>query len=274
MALIRVVEIDSYPVKLLKQDISVLNTPTMFNGEKLLHPLVTKLVTTQVTKSGKHGKPFVQTNTSMFYLPDFVPGALEDLQEAERFDMKHDGSCGYLLRDETEGKFIPYARFDVRKQKDGFPDVPKDGIPCEPMPTNPDATHWPHFVPCASKPNDYKWYLHAFKLAEQSGKLDHLKQSFTVEYMGKKFNYKPCDGVEQDATIVPHGLVTLEIPKELRTYEGFKKILKAFPFMEGIIVRGKNHIWKMRREMFHDEHDELKWPSESVEKISEQVMFV
>lgn len=281
MTTLRSIEIDGKCVKLIQEDIMTLNTfiknhdpCTMFNGQKLLHPFVTKTITKQITKQGKGNKQIVQTVTDMIYTPEIVPEALYDLQNAIRFDMKHDGSCGFLLWDEKKEEYIPYCRFDVRKEHGAFPDVPKDGIPCEPMPTDPEATHWPHFVPCASKPKDYKWYLHAFEQAIKSGKLDRLSKSFTVEYMGKKFNYKPCDGVEQDAVIVPHGLITLDIPVELRTFDGFKKIMEAFPFMEGIIIRGKKKLWKVRRELFTNDNQKLKWPSDSTEKISELVMFV
>jgi len=273
MATLRTIDIEGKCVKLAQHDIMTLNTSTMFNGQKLLHPFVTKTITKEITKQGKGNKQIIQTVTDMVYTPEITPDALYDLQHAVRFDMKHDGSCGFLLWDVDKKEFIPYARYDVKKQNSTFPDVPKDGIPCESMPTDPDATHWPHFVPCSSKPKDYKWYLHAFEQAKKSGKLDRLSNSFTVEYMGKKFNYKPCDGVEQDAVIVPHGLVTLDIPVELRTYDGFKKIMEAFPFMEGIIIRGKEKLWKVRRELFSNEDIKLKWPSGSTEKISELVMF-
>lgn len=273
MATLRTVEINEKCVKLLQHDITSLNTSTMFNGQKLLHPFVTKMITKEIIKQGKGNKQIVQTVTDLVYTSDIVPEALDDLQNAIRFDMKHDGSCGFLLWDREKREFIPYCRYDVKKEHNTFPDGPKDGIPCEPMPTDPEATHWPHFVPCASKPKDYKWYLHAFEQAKKSGKLDKLSSSFTVEYMGKKFNYKPCDGVEQDAVIVPHGLITLEIPVELRTYDGFKKIMEAFPFMEGIIIRGKEKLWKIRRELFSSDDHKLKWPSNSMEKISELVML-
>ena len=92
--------------------------------------------------------------------------------------------------------------------------------------------------------------------------------------MGKKFNYKPCDGVDLDAAIVPHGLVTVDIPDELRTPEGIRAVLETLDFMEGMIVYGKNHIWKIRREMFVTGDQKLKWPSDSKEKVSEQVMLV
>ena len=204
----------------------------------------------------------------------FLPEAVEDLQTA-KFEKKHDGSCGYIKFDSETNEFIPCARFDVKRDKDGsFKAVPPNAIPCEPMPTAAEATHWPHFVPCSSDPKAYKWYIHAFELAKKSGKLDGLKKSFTCEYMGKKFNYKPCDGVEQEAAIVPHGLVTIDIPQELRTPEGIMAVLQELDFMEGLVVYGKNHIWKIRREMFVDGDNKLKWPSDSKVKVSEQVMLV
>jgi len=274
MSLICSTKIDGKVVELLKQNHTILNKRQLtFNGQKLLHPFVTKIINKQITKTGKGNKPVIQNFTEMIYLPEYLPEALGDILKAVRFEMKVDGSCGFLYWNPATDEFVPYCRLDIRKEKGGFPDVPKNGIPCEPMPTDPNATHWPHFVPCSNDPKGYKWYIHAFEQAKKSGKLDIIFNSFTVEYMGKKFNYKPCDGVDQDAVIVPHGLVTLEIPIELRNYNGFRKIFEEFSFMEGIIVYGEKQVWKIRREMFSDDAGKLKWPSDSTEKISEQVMF-
>ena len=120
----------------------------------------------------------------------------------------------------------------------------------------------------------YKWHLHAFGLLVKSGKLEGIKKSFTCEYMGKKFNYKKSDGVNEDGVIVPHGLVSLTVPVELRTVDGFKQILEQIPFIEGLIVHGKDDIvWKIRRDMYHNGSKRMEWPSESERQISELVML-
>lgn len=262
-------------VELLMHPVNTLKDRQQFSGQKLLHPLKTKTVITVMKHVGKNNKEFTREVKEMVYEPEFVPEAEYDIKNATRFEMKHDGSCGYIFWDVEAQSFVPYARYDVKREKDGqFKSVPPNAIPCEPQPTSDDATHWPHFVPCSNDPKAYKWYIDAFTKMLASGKLDGLKTSFTCEYMGKKFNYKPCDGVELDAAIVPHGLVTIDIPVELRTPDGLMAVLEAFPFMEGIVIYGKDHVWKVRREMFMKGSHKLQWPSDSKEKISEMVMLV
>ena len=121
MATLRTIDIEGKCVKLAQHDIMTLNTSTMFNGQKLLHPFVTKTITKEITKQGKGNKQIIQTVTDMVYTPEITPDALYDLQHAVRFDMKHDGSCGFLLWDVDEKEFIPYARYDVKKQNSTFP---------------------------------------------------------------------------------------------------------------------------------------------------------
>ena len=248
-SVLKIIEIDGQEVKMTKQPTEILNTRTNFNGQKLFHPFET----TNVVKIGKNNK---QT-TELVYSNVFKDDAQDDIINAVRIDMKHDGSCGFLFFDDVKKQFVPYTRYDVKRNKDGkFSESPKNSIPCEPKPDddNAEATHWPHFVPVhdeSGKPQaQYKWNIHAFDNAVKSGKLENIQQSFTVEYMGKKFNYKPCDGVEMDGVIVPHGLITFDIPVELRTYDGFKKIFDKFDCIEGLVVYGKKNIWKIRREMF------------------------
>lgn len=246
-----------------------------FNGQKLHHPFETITTVKTVPCFDRQKRASSRNITEMHYEMAVVHEAVEDLQTAT-FEMKHDGSCGYIEYNPEKNEYIPYARYDVKRdpKTKQFKTPPENAIPCEPQPTTADATHWPHFVPCSSDPKAYTWYLHAFELAKKSGKLDSTKKSFTCEYMGKKFNWKPCDGVDLDAAIVPHGLVTIDIPAELRTPEGIRAVLQELDFMEGMIVYGKNHTWKIRREMFVVGDHKLKWPSDSKVKISEQVMIV
>lgn len=269
MTAIKTIQISGYNINLIINPISIISSKKLFTGQKLLHPYKIKNVEKLCNERQR------RTINVSSYADEFVPDAVNDMINATTFEMKHDGACGYILWDPATQTFLPYTRYDVKKGSNGkFANIPADAIPCEPMPTNHEATHWPHFVPCNKNPKAYKWHIVAFNLMTQSGKLNGIETSFTCEYMGKKFNYKKCDGVEMDAVIVPHGLVTLEIPIELRTPIGFKQILEAFDFMEGIVVYGKDNVWKIRREMFCNENERLKWPSDSNEKISEKVMLV
>lgn len=248
-----------------------------FNGQKLLHPFVTDFVEVSVESvNQKTGKKNVRKFKEMVYTDKFVSEeAKNDLENALFFEMKHDGSCGYVRF--VDGKYVPYARYDVKKGKDGFGPSPADSLPCEPMPTDEQATHWPHFVPCFSSPSAYKWHLEAFNKMMESGvlqKLEGQEVSFTCEYMGKKFNYKSTDPVEAEAVVVPHGLVTFDLPRELRSYQGLLALFKAFPTVEGVVVYGSNNTWKVRRSQFLDESKPLEWPNSYSKSLSQLVALV
>lgn len=257
-----------------------------FLGQKLHHPFKTREIDGKYSYWDSKAKKTVTKKTKeLVYTEDFLSDEVcDDILNATRFEMKHDGSCGYILYDEQTNKFVPYARYDVKKDKEGnFKSSPENSIPCEEKPTDPNATHWPHFVLCLpdeqNKRLDYKWHVNAFNLmmnSEKFKKLNELdssqKKSFTCEFMGKKFNWKKADSIEDDAVIVPHGLIEFKIPIELRNYNGFLQIFSEIDYIEGLIVHGKNKIWKIRREMFMGNNNEkLLWPDKGERKMSEIV---
>lgn len=186
----------------------------------------------------------------------------DDIMQATEFQLKHDGACGYIMY--KDGVWEPWTRFDIKKHKKG----PKQGqwkrepephwIACSPKPTDPNATHWPHFRPCSDDPKGYKWQLDAFKKAKD--KFEGTR-SFTCEYMGTKSNGKASDPITHDCVIVPHGTIYVDVPVELRTAQGMKAMFKVFP-VEGLIAHTPNKIYKIRREMFHDGTDrqDFMWP--------------
>ncbi len=145
-----------------------------------------------------------------FVVSGFTVNSSEDMatiiSETTRFDVKHDGSCGALVWDPIEQKYVLFARFDIKKKNGVFSPpigtVQKDGknvqveldtsawIPCEPKPTD-DATHWPHFRPCHEDKAAYKWYIDAFE--DSQSFISTMSPSVygnivTIEYMGPKFN--------------------------------------------------------------------------------------
>lgn len=256
-----------------------------FNGQKLHHPFKTNEIDDTYTYwDSKKRKNITKPCKELVYADEFLSEeSKDDIQNASRIEMKHDGSCGFILYDEQSGKFVPYTRYDMKKDKDGnFKEIPKDAILCEEKPTDPSATHWPCFVPVLpdgdNKKQEYKWQQQAFELMTRSARFDNdkVKFSFTCEYMGKKINWKKSDPIDEDAVIVPHGLIEFNIPIELRNYEGFRKIFEKIDYIEGFIVHGKEHIWKIRREMFLDqshghESKKLKWPSSGERKLSDIV---
>jgi hypothetical protein len=281
---IKTIIVNGLDVIVSKQPFSVLSKRNKFNGQKIFHPFKTMTVSKVSARSGKTVVPGTMGSSAQraptaqnefIYTNQFDEEFQKDIRNGRQVSMKHDGGCGFLFWDTDALDHIPYRRLDIKKNDSGkFPDPPKGAILCEPRPTHPDATHWTVFVRCTAEEKSDKWIMEAFKLAKQSGKLEGINQSFTVEFMGKKFNYKPCDGVDVDAAIVPHGLVTLDIPDALFTYEGILQILEALPFMEGLIVHGAEHVWKIRRDMFYDGKDRLPWPTKSTEQISMQVALL
>lgn len=224
----------------------ILNNKSTFTGNKLHHPFE------QI--KGKNGTHYTKEFTSN--------DVDDDISNAVRFEIKHNGCCGYIKYDKDTQSFIPMTRYDIKENKStgDFSSPNSDWIPCEEKPSKSEfvkgvSRHWPHFRSCLEKgkEKDYGYQLEAFNMAIKSGKLDNIKESFTCEYMGKKINYDNMDPIEQNALIVPHGSYTIDIPNHLRNYEGFKKVLIAIPDIEGIIVHGKSGtLYKIRRNMYDD----------------------
>ncbi len=215
---------------------------TEFNGQKMMHPFQTQTVKGQKSWDNK-----------MNYIADEIEGT--NLSECERFDIKHDGSCGALVWNHSKNEYEPFARFDVKKKDNTFklPECDTSRwIQCEEMPTSEEASHWPHFRPIYEDPKTYKWYINAF---ENSPKIKEMKPEVygnivTIEYMGKKFNGKPEDPIQKECGIVIHGSLRLSIPPALRNYEGFRKIFSVLP-IEGLVAypEGKPPM-KIRAELF------------------------
>jgi hypothetical protein len=194
----------------------------------------------------------------------------EMLRETTVFHVKHDGSCGALVFEEGEWK--PYARFDVTRDKKtgefAKEKIKARWIKCEDEPdVKGDNVHWPHFRPCDEDPKAYKWYIEAFNKAKHYiEKMDPSVYGHivSIEYMGKKFNWKDSDPIEENGVIVLHGSLTIEVPEGLRNFNGLQKILEEFPVIEGIVVYPpEGQPMKIRREIF----DGLKWPAEKPEYL-------
>ena len=206
----------------------------------------------------------------MHYKMEFVSDVVkQQIEDCTRFDIKHDGSCGALVLE--NGKYVPYARFDIKKdKKTGRFEMPKcytsKWIPCEEEPIEEEATHWPHFRPCADDEKAYKWYIKAFTNASESISKMDKNGIITVEYMGKKFNGKASDPINNndsdDIGIVIHGTLGLNIPKELRNVNGFNAIFEALPVIEGIVAYpSDSNPMKIRAELFEG----LSWGNLSSE---------
>lgn len=218
--------------------------PTRFNGQKLLHPLKTH---TEII--GRQQK--------LLYDYEYVSDEVASLmRNTSIYGVKHDGACGALVWNDVTGYEI-YTRFDI-KYRDGKFETDKDTsrwIPCEECPTDPWATHWPHFRPCSEDDKAYKWQIKAFEQV-----VDKIKtmspivfgKIVTLEFMGKKFAGKDEDQLPRECEIVLHGTLILDIPPELRTPTGFYDILEVLP-IEGLVAYPKDsQPLKIRKDLFRD----------------------
>jgi uncharacterized protein YegP (UPF0339 family) len=247
-----------YNVNLVKRNILDIG---QFKGQKMFHLFETESHDVINTSTKKK-------STIINYIkPEEASKINELLKKTTRFDIKSDGSCGALLWSDSEYK--PYARFDIKKNKEGqfvSPLKNSNWLPCEDMPTDTKATHWTHYRLCSEDKGAYKWYIKAFDIASKSGKLKQYEESkmpLSVEYMGKKFNWNHSDSVEDDALIVIHGSIGFEIPVKLRTYEGIRLIFETVPTIEGIVAYTDDGIFKIRRNMY----ESLSWPGEAKEFV-------
>lgn len=265
--LLKEFDIDGYIVTLTKIPVlDAINNQSNFFGQKMHHPFTTGKFTKE--HNGRSYQKYVYLNT-------FINEQVEqDIKNAIRFEIKHDGSCG-LIKDN-----IPFARYDVTRNKTGdFIPTPStmELIPCEPKPTSPDATHWPHFRDCRDEmtKNGYKWHISAFnKFIQENPQVANVGKSFTCEFMGKPFNHKISDPMPCEKIVV-HGSICIDIPIPLRTFDGLTKIIKNMPYSEGIIVHTSNNIYKIRRDLIFDSdiNDVLKWPTQSISDLAKNENF-
>lgn len=241
-------QVNSSIIKVVKSEIDV-----KFNGQKILHPF--GLDTKFLLKNDKNGTS-KQVPIGTYYKNSNDIATTELLKSCKRFDIKHDGSCGAIVWNEELKQYEPYARFDIKKNKQGeFFNASKTDkwIECESKPTHPEATHHPHFRPCSEDKKAYKWNILAFDLAKeklQAFTPDKHGKIITVEYVGKKFNYNKSDSIEEDARLVVHGSLQVEVPEELRNYDGFMALFKELPTIEGLVAYTDMGPLKIKREMF------------------------
>lgn len=229
---------------------------SVFRGQKLLHPFGTQ---TKNVVPKPHAVPKVAGKRARRYQPPrsakpiYTREMTEDLTQVKFFSVKFDGACGLLHYNTETQTFEPWTRYDVKQSDDGsFKDVDPSWIPCEPKPTDPKATHWPHFRPC--DPRKDPWQIQAFD--QIKGQLNKFfEKDITVEYVGKKFNDNPQQNANTKYGIVFHNSMYFDIPFELRNYNGFLEFFKQIPFIEGLVAYTDTKCYKIRREMF----DGLSW---------------
>jgi hypothetical protein len=240
-----------------------------FFGEKLHHPFKFGFRKVEV-------RPGREVTTT-FYESEFVSDEIEnELKNATSFQIKHDGSCGYVKYDDETGLFKLFARYDVpfaKKKGDSkytlMPAVKQaveaavasgQMLCCEAL--SPEATHWPHFRDCEYEmtKNCYVHYKKAFETFMVKYADTIPKKNFTCEFMGKQFCLPQYDQI-QEPTLVVHGAYTIDIPVECRTFEGINQIMQSMPYIEGLVVYGPSKTMKIRREMFADVDGKsnLKW---------------
>lgn len=247
-----------------------------FTGQKLLHPFKMKKVEEEYSFKNKRKQTITKTKTGNVYDNTYIDGNVQtEIENATRFEIKHDGSCGYIQYNPEDNTYTPYSRRDLKKGASGeFPTPSTEWIPCEAKPLIPESTHWPHFVKCKEDSSLYKWELEAFDQALNSNKLN-VNKSFTCEYMGKKKNFCLSDPIDLNCAIVPHSSYQIDIPNKYRNYDGFLKVFLEVPYIEGLVIYGPTRTFKIRRDMYCSDGTRLKWPnSDSIMKLSEKVMLV
>jgi hypothetical protein len=242
----------------------------VFNGQKIMH-LFPYGLNEDDTRKWKFSS--IYSNDPKKLVKEQIEEldkTLDLLEKCERFDVKHDGGCGQIRI--TKDGIKLYTRLDVRSTKNGksWKSIPDNAIPCseDPCKLNPDLdrkkAHWPHFIPVSTendcKKNNTKLTKSekrqnaALKVAIENG-LDKLPiGNYSIEQMGKGFNEKNIDPIEtkeQPVAFVIHGTLRINIPKELRTFEGIKEVLKNIPQIEGLVAYLPNgDIRKIRRDAF------------------------
>jgi hypothetical protein len=240
---------DDIGVAIVKREITSkginLETSNKFNGQKIQHAF-----------NGIN----IQTGKPCYVKPPSTNSMVSILKSCDRFDIKHDGTNGAIVWSNTLNCYEPYARFDIKKNKDGIfvsPLKTARWIPCEAEPVVDVATHWPHYRPCSEDVKGYKWYIKAFDQIKDKLKDYEGQNILSVEYIGKKFNWNHSDSVEQDCAIVIHGSIGLDIPENMRNYDGFRMIFEKIPTIEGLVAYTEIGPLKIRRDMYPD----MKWPS-------------
>lgn len=265
MELLGTVTVDGSEIRFVKVPLDGVLKRDGFHGQKMFHlfDFDKEIVTyTKTWGRGKKKKTEEITKTYLHYKDGYADAnAQKTLEDPDAiFEVKFDGGCGSLIYDETEGKYNPYTRRDVKKNNDGvalgepryWKERKDTWIPCEPEPTVPEANHWPHMVPCYEEPNSNKWMIQAFENLQKTHVLDNHTKSFTIEWMGQKCNYCKTDPIEDDLAIIAHGSIRIELPASdtIRSYEGMKTLLTQIPFIEGIVCYSQHGVFKVRRDLF------------------------
>ena len=253
-----------------------------FFGQKLFHPFSTTRVK-EFMHIHKGKRTYKKEIDQLVYTDEFVDEEAEKIimDEDSVFQIKHDGSCGFIMYDEETDTYIPYTRFDVRldKETNEWKDIGEKWIPCEGEPDKTIATHWPHFRNCEEDPSNYKYRLDAFSKLDTS-KLP--KTSFTCEYMGGKLGTpEQFDPIGAPCKIVPHGSATMKVSKEFRSLSGLGELFEMFPFIEGFIVTNpkSDKRYKIRRDLVmvkHNDQDKtfrLYWPPKFIDHSIENPMI-
>ena len=66
-----------------------------------------------------------------------------------------------------------------------------------------------------------------------------------------------------------HGSLQISIEKEMRTYDGFKKLFEEIPNIEGVVAYTKKGQFKIRRNMF----ESLEWPCNVEEMLMNEPLM-
>ena len=145
--------------------------------------------------------------------------------------IKIDGSCCAII----DGRF--YRRYDAKKGKQ----PPANAISC--CDPDPVTGHWPHWLPVEENDPGAKWFLEAYRNAENI-------TDGTYEAIGPHFQNNPYH-LERD-TLVRHGIYEVEVE---RSFEGIRNFLDNH-VIEGLVFWKDDEPWcKIKRSDYG-----LLWP--------------
>ena len=166
-----------------KEAIENQSTLSNFVGQKTCHALTRCIEEIEIPYVDKKtGETKAKTHRVSFYGDGFASKEVEeDVCSAFSFQLKHDGSCGFIRFNEETDEYEPWTRYDIKQNKrkpgswayKGKKDLVKGWIACEPEPDLSLGTnmHWPHFRSCAEDKAAYKHNIATFEKVKDVLKL-------------------------------------------------------------------------------------------------------
>lgn len=167
------------------------------------------------------------------------------------FTLKVEGEISKV----KDGKYYIKKEINRISEDDSFLDVNQAWIPAEPKPEK--SLTWTFWRPADD--ND-KWFEWAWKRSKKN-----IKDGYYI-IIGKGVRGNTYN-LEENACFSPCGTFEFIIPKELRNFEGIKKVLDSID-IEGLVLTFKNEVSKITKVGYG-----LKWSHGPNVLIPDQITF-